>query len=167
MVEAVRRDLFPLLQELNGEETGSLRKKDGTGGGGLLRSSIGKVWSRHTGNVREQRNLKQDQSVRGCVFLQLWWAIRGQGRTGVMGVSGEQWVWGRIHVHTPGLHFGAFDLHDCKWQGGFVSISGGWGWGVAPGSMQDVSSLTRDQTCAPKVEALSPNHKEVPGSTKS
>ena len=57
--------------ELNGEETGFLRKKDGRGGGRLLRSSIGKVWSKHTGNVREQRNLKQDQSVQGRVFLQL------------------------------------------------------------------------------------------------
>ena len=53
-VEAVREDLFPLLPELSGEDTGSLRKTDGTGRSGLLRRSTGKVWSRHTGNVREQ-----------------------------------------------------------------------------------------------------------------
>lgn len=149
------------------KKQGFWEKKDGRGGGRLLRSSIGKVWSKHTGNVREQRNLKQDQSVQGHVFLQLWWTTQGQGRAGMMGVSGEQWVLGGIHVHTPGLCFGAFDLHDCKWQGGFVSILGEWGWGAAPGSMQDVSSLTRDQTHAPEVEALSPNHREVPGSRKS
>ena len=42
------------LFTVNTEGSLKKKKKDGRGRGGLLRSSTGKVWSRHTGNVREQ-----------------------------------------------------------------------------------------------------------------
>lgn len=105
------------------------KKKMGESGGRLLRSSIGKVWSKHTGNVREQRNPEARPSQFRACFLQLWWTLRGQGRAecdgGVWESSG---CWGRITSTTPGLASGHLT---CMTVSDKVGLSPFWSGGEA------------------------------------